>query len=187
MIRISGFVIRISRAAGEGFVIRISPQGFPRSGRGFVSSPPMSDKRWLFYALGAAAAASILPILAKMGMHKGEGEGEVDPVLATALRSIVMMVLMLTACSLKRRWDGLPKLHFIPVLMILLSGAAGAVSWLCGFEAYALAPASKVAPLDKLSVPLAAVLAFLLLRERPSDVNWAGILLIAVGAYLAAK
>jgi transporter family protein len=141
----------------------------------------MSESRWLYYAFGAALAASVVPILAKKGMR------DIDPVLATALRSIVMMLFMLAACSVKQRWSGLAGLDRVSALMILLSGLAGAVSWLCGFEALSLADASKVAPIDKLSVPLAAVLAVIFLRERPSDTNWCGIFLIAIGAYLTAK
>ena len=125
--------------------------------------------------------ASVVPILAKKGMR------DIDPVLATALRSIVMMLFMLAACSVKEHWSGLARLDRAAVGAILLSGLAGALSWLCGFEALALADASKVAPIDKLSVPLAAVLAVIFLRERPSGTNWCGILLIAIGAYLTAR
>ena len=141
----------------------------------------MSDSRWLYYAFGAALTASVVPILAKKGMR------DIDPVLATALRSIVMMLFMLAVCSVKEHWSGLARLDRVSVVAILLSGLAGAMSWLCGFEALALADASKVATIDKLSVPLAAVLAVIFLRERPSGTNWCGILLIAIGAYLTAR
>ena len=143
--------------------------------------PPMNNPRWLYFAFGAALAASVVPILAKKGMR------DIDPVLATALRSIVMMLFMLAACSVKERWSGIGRLDRLSVAMILLSGLAGALSWLFGFEALAIADASKVAPIDKLSVPLAAVLAVIFLRKRPSGTNWCGIILIAVGAYLTAR
>ena len=66
--------------------------------------------------------------------------------------------------------------------MIALSGLAGATSWLFGFKALDVGgQVSQVAPIDKLSVPLAAVLAFFLLRDRPSVINWAGIVLITFG------
>ena len=71
---------------------------------------------------------------------------------------------------------------------IALSGLAGTISWLFGFKALASpgGDVSRVMPIDKLSVPLAAILAFAFLRERPSAWNWIGIVLIAFGAYLSA-
>src|SRR5258708_1135047 len=119
----------------------------------------MNESRWIYYALGAAIAASVVPILAKKGMR------DIDPVMATTLRSVVMMLFMVAACTAKERWTTLSRLDRVSVVMIMLSGLAGAVSWLCGFEALAVADASKVAPIDKLSVPLAAILAVLFLRE----------------------
>jgi len=70
--------------------------------------------------------------------------------------------------------------------MIVLSGAAGAASWLFYFRAVQLGDVSKVAPIDKLSMPIAIILAALLLGERPTLVNWLGVGLIVVGAYFAA-
>ncbi len=69
----------------------------------------------------------------------------------------------------------------------MLSGVAGAVSWLFYFKALQAGTVAQVAPVDKLSTPLAVVLAVLLLGERPTRVNWLGVALIAVGAYLAAQ
>jgi transporter family protein len=69
--------------------------------------------------------------------------------------------------------------------MVILSAVAGATSWLFYFKALQVADASRVAPIDKLSMPLAILLAVLFLGERPSGVNWLGIALIAGGAYLA--
>jgi transporter family protein len=63
---------------------------------------------------------------------------------------------------------------------------AGGLSWIFGFRAIQLAGVAKVAPIDKLSMPLAVILAVLFLGERPSATNWAGIALIAIGVYLAA-
>ena len=69
-------------------------------------------------------------------------------------------------------------------LFLTLSGLATGLSWLCYFRALQLGPASRVAPLDKLSVVLVAVFAVLFLGERPSLPNWLGIVLIAAGAVL---
>jgi transporter family protein len=72
------------------------------------------------------------------------------------------------------------------VISIVLAGVAGGLAWIFGFRAIQLAGVSKVAPIDKLSMPLAVILAVIFLGERPSAINWAGIALIAVGVYLAA-
>src|SRR6476469_8758189 len=139
----------------------------------------MSDNRWLLYAILAALAASLVNIFAKIGM-----EG-IDSTLATTVRSAVMLVFLLIVCSGERLWAKVPTLHGKAVLMIALSGLAGALAWLFGFKALAVGgQVTQVGPIDKLSVPLAAILAFLLLKERPTGLNWAGILLIAFGAYL---
>lgn len=140
----------------------------------------MFEQKWVLYAFLAAVTAALVSIFAKVGMK------EVNPVLATSLRSVVMMVFMLTVCTIKGRWSQLEKVQTVALVMIVLSGIAGATSWLFGFEALDIARVSQVAPIDKLSVPMAAVLAAIFLGERPSAANWAGIALIAVGAYLTA-
>jgi len=69
--------------------------------------------------------------------------------------------------------------------MIVLSGVAGGLSWLFVFRAVKLADVSKVAPIDKLSLPLGILLAVIVLGERPGALNWLGIALVVAGAYLA--
>jgi transporter family protein len=141
----------------------------------------MTDQRWLLYAILAAVSASVVSIFAKVGM-----EG-IDATLATTVRSAIMLVFLVTVCSFQQLWPKLPTIRGWAVLMIALSGVAGALSWLFGFKALAIGgQVTQVAPIDKLSVPLAAILAFILLRDRPSGWNWTGILLIALGAYLTA-
>ncbi|MBC7785174.1 MAG: EamA family transporter [Burkholderiales bacterium] len=140
----------------------------------------MQIELWVWYALAAAACAAALNIFGKIGM-----EG-IDSSLATTVRGSVQGGLLLIFATTMGLWKSLPDVGGKAWLMIVLSGAAGAASWLFGFKALSMAKASQVAPLDKLSVPLTAVLAFLILSERPSGVNWIGIAMIAVGAYLAA-
>jgi len=135
---------------------------------------------WLVYALLSALAASFVAIFGKIGMK------EVDSNLATTVRSIVMTTFLLAVCSFMGLWSRLSALSPRPILMIILSGLAGALSWLFYFRAIQLGSVSQVAPIDKLSMPLAVLLAVLLLQERPSGMNWLGIALIAGGAYLAA-
>ncbi len=136
-------------------------------------------QQWIIYALAAAGCAAALNIFAKIGMK------EIDSNLATTVRGAVQGGLLLIFATTLGLWSKLPTIHGKAWVMIVLSGAAGAASWLFGFKALSMADASKVAPLDKLSVPLTAVIAFLILSERPTTINWIGIIMIAGGAYLS--
>jgi transporter family protein len=137
-------------------------------------------KPWLLYALLSAVAAGFVPIFAKIGMS------EVDPNLATAVRSIVMTLFLAGVCQFTGAWSKVQSLHGRAILLIVLSGIAGAISWLFYFRAVHVGEVSQVAPIDKLSMPLGIVLAVLILRDRPTLVNWIGVLLIVGGGYLAA-
>jgi len=137
--------------------------------------------RWLLFALLSAASAALVGVFAKVGMK------EVDSTLATAVRSVVMTVLLVALCTIAGLWGKVGTLHGKAVGMIALSGLAGAVSWLFYFKAIQAGTVSKVAPIDKLSMPLAVVLAVILLGERVTWVNWVGIGLIVGGAYLAGR
>lgn len=141
----------------------------------------MQDYRWLQYALLAAACAASINVLGKIGM-KG-----LDSDLATAVRSIVQAIFVVTFAAIIGSWSKIGSLSGRPmaVSMIVLSGVAGGLSWIFAFRALKLADASQVAPIDKLSMPLGILLAVIILHERPTLVNWAGIILISVGAYLA--
>jgi transporter family protein len=97
-----------------------------------------------------------------------------------------MTLLLLITCAFTGVFARLPELKGRAVWMIVLSGAAGAASWLFYFHAVKLGDVSKVAPIDKLSMPLAIILAVFILGERPTTVNWVGVALIVAGAYLAA-
>ena len=135
---------------------------------------------WLVYALLSALSASLVAIFGKVGMK------QVDSNLATAVRSVVMTLFLIAVCSVMGLWSKIPSVSGRALAMIVLSGVAGAVSWLFYFKAIGVGTVSQVAPIDKLSMPLGVLLAVMLLGERPSGLNWAGIALIAFGAYLAA-
>src|SRR5687768_2258534 len=96
--------------------------------------------RWLAYAILSAVAASLVAIFAKLGMEK------VDATFATTVRSVVMTVMLLATCTIMGLWSRVPELKGRPLLMIVLSGAAGAASWLFYFRAVQLGSVSKVAP-----------------------------------------
>jgi len=137
------------------------------------------EERWLVYAVLSALFASFVGILGKIGMN------EADSLLATTMRSIVMTFLLLAACTVMDGWGKLSTIQTRAFIAIILSGAAGATSWLCYFRAIKLGTVSQVVPIDKLSMPLAIVLAVVILGDRPTWLNWCGIILITIGAYFA--
>ena len=115
----------------------------------------MTDKSWLFYAIFAAVSAAFVGIFAKVGM-----EG-IDPTLATTVRSFIMLLFLMAICTAQGVWNHLEKIRGWAVIMIALSGIAGATSWLFGFKALASGGQfRRFARIDKLSVPLAAVSRF---------------------------
>ncbi|HEY8746395.1 MAG TPA: EamA family transporter [Tepidisphaeraceae bacterium] len=135
--------------------------------------------RWLAYALLSAVSAAFVGIFGKLGM------AEVDSNLATAVRSVVMTAFLVGVCGVMGVLPKVATLHGRAILMIILSGVAGAVSWLFYFRAIQLGHVSQVAPIDKLSMPFAVVLAVLFLGDKPGAWNWVGVLLIVAGGYLA--
>lgn len=145
---------------------------------GFPST--WNEYRWLLYALLSAVSAASIGIFAKLGMNK------VDSTFATAVRSVVMTAFLVCVVQAFGMWGKVKELQFWPMVSITLSGLAGAVSWLFYFKAIQVGSVSRVAPIDKLSMPFAIVLAVTILGEKYSLLNWAGVALIVVGAYLAA-
>lgn len=141
----------------------------------------MLQQPWLIYAILSAVAAALVGIFAKVGMEA------IDPTLATAVRSILMTLFLAALCAVTGTWSRLGEIHLKAGAMILLSGLAGAVSWLFYFKAIQVGTVSQVAPIDKLSMPLAVILAVLFLSDRPTLVNWLGVILMTTGAYLAAR
>jgi transporter family protein len=113
----------------------------------------------------------------------------IDSTLATAIRSVVGAVYLMAVTSVFRKWPHIRTLNLKAFTMIVLAGVAGATSWLFQYRALSPAlggPVAKVAAIDKLSVPIAVVLAVVLLREKLAGINWLGVLLVVVGAYLVA-
>ena|SRR6187549_3172639 len=133
---------------------------------------------WLGYALISAVAAAITAILAKLGV-----EG-VPPTLATAIRTVVVVVFAWAMVIGLGEQRALPHVSRRALTFLMLSGLATGISWLAYFRALQMAPASWVAPIDKLSLPFTIVLAALLLREPLTWQIAAGVALMAVGALL---
>ena len=131
---------------------------------------------WIGWALLSAVFAAATALLAKVGV------AHVDSNLATALRtSVVVVFAWATALALGKHGE-MRSLDGRTLLFLGLSGLATGLSWLCYFRALQLGPASRVAPLDKLSVPLVMVFAWLLLGERLNGAAIVGGLLITAGA-----
>ncbi len=136
---------------------------------------------WLFYAFVSAAAAAVTAILAKIGV-----EG-VPSTLATAVRTVVVMVFSWSLVAALGEHRALATVSRRSLLFLLLSGIFTGVSWLAYFRALQLGPASQVAPIDKLSLPLTVLLAVGLLHE---PMNWRlgiGVSLMVLGALLTIR
>jgi bacterial/archaeal transporter family protein len=135
---------------------------------------------WLTWALLSAVFAALTAILAKLGVQT------IDPDLATLLRTAVVLVVLACLVFTTGKWRPLSELRPRSVLFLSLSGLATGASWVCYFRALKLGEASKVAPVDKFSVVLVAIFAFLFLAERPSVRDWLGICLVAAGVLVLA-
>jgi transporter family protein len=133
---------------------------------------------WLAYALLAAVAAAFTAILAKIGV-----EG-VPSTLATAIRTVVVMVFAWTLVLGLGQQQALASISRRSFAFLVLSGLATGISWLAYFRALQLAPAAWVAPIDKLSLPLTVLLALVWLREPVSWQVVAGVALMVAGALL---
>lgn len=131
---------------------------------------------WMFYALLSATAAGATAILAKVGVQG------VHSNLATAIRTAVVLVFAWGIVFTRGESSSLRDLKARTVLFLVLSGVATGLSWLAYFKALQLAPASRVAAIDKLSLPITVILAWLTLAEPVSLRLWIGIGLMVAGA-----
>jgi bacterial/archaeal transporter family protein len=135
---------------------------------------------WLFWSLLSALFAGATAILAKVGV-----EG-INSNLATAIRTTVVLLVTWLIVTAARTPVSLAAISKRTWIFLLLSGVATALSWVCYFRALQLGMASKVAPIDKLSVVFAIILAVVFLHEQVSWQQWVGGLLIAGGAVILA-
>lgn len=137
---------------------------------------------WLIYALLSAVTASLVAIFGKIGLQN------IDANSATAIRSVIMALFLVGVVAIQGKFTQVGEiLHQKRELsFIILSGVAGALSWLFYFLALKYGKVSQVGPIDKLSVVIAVALAFLFLGEKISWINASGVALIAIGAILVA-
>jgi bacterial/archaeal transporter family protein len=139
-----------------------------------------SSTTWFFWALLSAVFAAMTAIFAKIGLTG------VDSDLATLVRTGVIAVVLTAFVIATGKWVNPMTLPAKTLLFLLLSGLATGASWVCYFRALKIGDASKVAPVDKLSLVLVAIFAVLFLHERPSVREWLGILMVGAGVLVLA-
>jgi transporter family protein len=133
---------------------------------------------WQLWALLSAVFAALTAIFAKVGVEN------INPDLATFIRTIVVLISFAFLLFATGQFAAPNTVSAKTWTFLVLSGLATGASWLCYFRALKLGPATLVAPIDKLSVVLVALFAFVFLGERPSATGWLGIALISAGAVL---
>ncbi len=135
---------------------------------------------WQTWALASAFFAGLTAILAKLGVR------DMDSHLATAVRTVVILLMAGSIVAWQGSYKVLPNLDARSIQFLVLSGLATGASWLCYFYALKLGPASRVAPLDKLSVAFAVILAAVFLGEALTLKVVLGVGLMVAGALLVA-
>lgn len=133
---------------------------------------------WFVLALGSAVFAALTSILAKVGIDG------VNSNLATAIRTAVVLIMAWGMVFLTDAQGGLAAISRKSWLFLILSGLATGASWLCYYRALQIGDASKVVPVDKLSVVITLVLAFAFLHEKFTWKSIAGAVLITAGTLL---
>ncbi|MDD2057248.1 EamA family transporter [Pseudomonas sp. GD03860] len=135
---------------------------------------------WTFWALLSAVFAALTAIFAKVGISG------INSDFATLLRTVVVLISLALILYATGQYQPLSSISARSYLFLLLSGLATGASWICYFRALQLGQASQVAPVDKLSVVLVAVLGVTLLGERLDLRQWAGISLVTLGVVMLA-
>jgi transporter family protein len=135
---------------------------------------------WFFWAALSAVFAAMTAIFAKIGIQG------VDSDLATLIRTAIIMVVLSAFVWYAGKWSNPFMLSSRTWVFLGLSGLATGASWVCYFRALQLGEASQVAPVDKFSLVLVAVFAYIFLGERPAPRDWLGIAMVAGGVLVLA-
>lgn len=140
------------------------------------------SNNWIFYALLSAVFASLVAIFGKVGLK------DIDSNTATAIRAVIMALFLVGLIFLQGKSPLIKQIisQPTPLLFIVLSGLAGALSWLFYFLALKQGKASQIVPIDRLSVVFTLILAFIFLGEKLSLKTVIGGVTIVVGAILVA-
>ena len=136
---------------------------------------------WLIFALLSAVFAALTSILVKIGI-----EG-VNSNLATAIRTVVVVIMSWGMVFLTGTQGGISEISKKSWLFLILSGLATGASWLCYYRALQTGAASKIVPIDKLSVVITILLAFIFLHEEVTIKSLAGCVLIGAGTLLMVR
>ena len=133
---------------------------------------------WVIFALLSAVFAALTSILAKVGING------VNSNLATAIRTVVVVIMAWGMVFLTNAQNGLSGISRKSWLFLILSGLATGASWLCYYKALQIGEASKVVPIDKLSVVITLILAFVFLHETFTTKSLIGCILIGAGTLI---
>ena len=133
---------------------------------------------WFIFALLSAVFAALTSILAKVGING------VNSNLATAIRTVVVVIMAWGMVFLTNAQNGLSGISRKSWLFLILSGLATGASWLCYYKALQIGEASKVVPIDKLSVVITLILAFVFLHETFMTKSLIGCILIGAGTLI---
>jgi transporter family protein len=139
-----------------------------------------ASNNWFFWAALSACFAALTAIFAKIGIK------DIDSDFATLIRTVVIVFVLAAFVWYAGKWTDPRSLSPKTLLFLSLSALATGASWVCYFRALQAGDASKVAPVDKFSLVLVAVFAFVFLGERPSGREWIGIGLVASGVLVLA-
>lgn len=136
------------------------------------------EHMWFIFALLSAVFAALTSILAKVGING------VNSNLATAIRTVVVVIMAWGIVFLTNAQNGLSGISRKSWLFLILSGLATGASWLCYYKALQIGEASKVVPIDKLSVVITLILAFVFLHETFTTKSLIGCILIGAGTLI---
>ncbi len=133
---------------------------------------------WFLFALGSSIFAALTSILAKIGIDG------VNSTLATAIRTFVVLIMSWGMVFLTNTQNGIAEISRRSWIFLILSGIATGASWLCYYKALQMEAASKVIPIDKLSVVITMILAAVILHEQFTPKSIFGCILIGIGTLL---
>jgi transporter family protein len=140
----------------------------------------MASSSWIFWAILSAIFAALTTIFAKVGIQG------VDSDLATLIRTAIVLLLLTLFVHFTGKWVNPFNLSKYNWVFLVLSGVATCASWICFYRALQIGEASKVLVVDKFSIVIVAILAFVFLGEKPLTKDWLGIALVACGLMVIA-
>jgi bacterial/archaeal transporter family protein len=135
---------------------------------------------WIFWALLSAAFAALTAIFGKIGV------ANISSDMATLIRTVVILIVIAFIVASTGQWQPLGSIGSKTWIFLCLSGLATGASWLAYYRALKLGDASRVAPVDKLSIVLVAIFGVIFLSEKLSLVHWFAVTMIASGAIMLA-